>query len=117
MSENKDESSALSALKMACLKRNFKSFKDLMPGEYIVKNFSIVNSTHGPRIRIDLADYTYMYLPERFINVLTQDKIDTLNLTPKVMIFSGKETTNRDRLILDFRELSYMTEMLDFILE
>lgn len=118
MSENNEKiSSGLLALKMACMKRTFKSFKELLPGEYIIRNFTVVDTLHGKRVRIDLNDLTYMYLPERFNNVLSQEKIDDLNQSSKIMVFSGKDSTDRDRLILDFRDPSYFTEMLDFVLE
>lgn len=117
MDSDGNNSSGLNALKLACLKKNFVSFKDLAPGEYIIKTFTVVDTTHGRRVRIDLAD-TYMYLPERFAIALTESAVLELNKTPKVMVFQGKDKNDRDRLILDFREYSYFAELLsDFPLD
>lgn len=103
MSDEKSKASAMSALKMACAKKSYQSFKDIVPGEYIVEKFSIVESSHGKRIRVDIDD-KYMFLPERFANMLSVDDINELNESPKIMVYGGKESGNRDRLILDFRD-------------
>lgn len=102
---------ALGALKSACVKKQNESFKDLQPGEYLVYKFTEVSTTHGNRIRIDLLD-TYMILPERFAKILTEPIIDDLNKSTKVMIYGGKDSSNRDRLILDFRDESYFADLL-----
>lgn len=103
MSNEKSVASAMSALKMACTKKSYQSFKDIVPGEYIVEKFSFVESSHGKRIRIDIEE-KYMFLPERFAKMLTVDDINELNGSPKIMVYGGKESGNRDRLILDFRD-------------
>lgn len=113
MTENQPTKTALDALKMACQKKNYQSFKDMQPGEYVVRRFNIVDTTHGKRIRIEL-DGTYMYLPERFVTMLTDDVINVLNKSPKIMVYGGKDTSNRDRLILDFHGDSYFGEGIDF---
>lgn len=106
--------SVLNELKNACVSRKYQSFKDLQPGEYIVNSFSIVESSHGPRVRVDMSD-TYVLLPERFTKILTAEKIQLLNFTQKMMIYSGKDSSNRDRLILDFRDVNaYIDELLTF---
>lgn len=117
MNGDGNNSPGLDALKLACLKKKFTSFKDIVPGEYIVDKFTIVDTTHGKRIRIDLRD-SYMYLPERFASALTESALVELNKTPKVMVYGGKDRDDRDRLILDFREYSYFAELLsDFQLD
>ena len=88
--------SAMQALKTACQPKTFQSFKTLQTGEHIIRRFSIVTTTHGPRIRLDF-DETYMYLPERFIQMLSPEAIEKLNESPKIMIYSGKDHENRDR--------------------
>lgn len=95
--------SVLNDLQNACINRTYQSFKDIQPGEYIVNFFSIVDTKHGVRIRIDMAQ-EFMLLPERFAKTLTAEKISLLNLKPKIMVYGGKDSTNRDRLILTFRE-------------
>lgn len=117
MSNNGDVSSALGALKLACEKRVYRSFKDLQPGEYIVKKFCIMETAHGQRLRIEIDDSTYMILPERFAETLDEEKISVLNQTPKIMVYGGKDSTNHDRLILDFRDSSYYGEIFNFSME
>lgn len=102
---------ALVALKLAGMKKAFQSFKDLSHGEYIVDKFTTVQTAHGIRVRIDMGD-TYMFLPERYAN-LTEEDIKTLNQTPKIMVYSGKDSSDRDRLILDFRDTNtYFAEVM-----
>lgn len=103
---------ALEDLNTACVGKLYKSFKELPVGEYIVVKFHIVETAHGKRIRIDLAE-TYMLLPERFARALTPEKINALNKSPKIMIFNGKDSSNRDRLMLEFRGDSYFAEMFN----
>lgn len=88
------------------------SFKNLRNGEYIVKNFCIVDTLHGKRVQIDMND-GYMILPERFLAILTQPIIDDLNKSPKIMIFDGKEASDGNRLILDFKDVGYFNEFID----
>lgn len=102
---------ALSLLKEACLKKSFKSFKNVQPGEYIVSLFEKCETDHGERVRISIDDF-YMYLPERFNKPLSHEKINELNKTPKIMVYGGKDGDAQNRLILDFKEASYFTEML-----
>lgn len=121
--DNSTSSGALNALKAACSRKkfgvfknfqnskNFASFKDLLPGEYIVEKFSIVNTKYGEQVRIDLHD-SYMYLPKSFLNTLTPEVIDDLNKAPKMMVYQGKDAENGNALILDFNEVSYFDSEL-----
>lgn len=104
---SQEEAIALNALKSA-----YQSFKDLETGEYIVKHFTIIQTSHGQRVRIELDD-KYMYLPERFVNTIGPH-IEVLNKSPKVMVYSGKDSSDRDRLILDFRGSSYFADLFEF---
>lgn len=97
--------SALEKLKAACAKKSqpakpYKSFSALPPGEYAVYEFSKIETKHGQRIRITLRD-SYMYLPERCI--LDDADIKELNsVPPRMMVYGGKEASEKNRLILDF---------------
>lgn len=106
----------MNALNMACSKKTYQSFKNLQPGEYIVNQFSIVDTIHGKRVRVDLVD-SYMLLPERFIHQLGQDQINVLNKASKIMVYGGKNSSDRDRLILEFRSDAYYAEMFNFAIE
>lgn len=112
---NNTSIAALNTLKAACSHKKFASFKDLSPGEYIVKKFSIVNTMYGERVRIDLHD-SYMYLPQSFLKTLTSEVIEDLNKSPKIMVYEGKDANNRNALILDFNDVSYFDgELFDLI--
>lgn len=111
--ENKRTSAgALAALKSACEKRTFKSFKNLENGEYYVTRFSHVDTLHGKRVQIDLAD-SYMYLPERYLTKLPEDVCKDLSKTPKIMIYGGKDANGSNRLILDFKDVEYFNEIFN----
>lgn len=115
MDGNLTSEAALSALKSACVKKKYKSFKELVLGEHVVKKFNIVETTHGKRVRIE-TDQFYMYLPERFVTVLTEPVIEELNKSPKIMVYGGKDETERDRLILDFRDYSNLSAAFEDLL-
>lgn len=102
--------SALAQLKSVCSKKTFKSFKELSPGEYIVNEFSLVETQHGKRVCISLDNgTTFMYLPPRFN--FNEAVIEELNSSPKIMIYGGKEGSSvQSRLILDFQEVAYLTD-------
>lgn len=101
---------ALTLLRETCVKKQYKSFKNLNPGEYIVTLFEKFLTTHGERVRITV-DNCYMYLPERFNKSLSQEQIDELNKSPKIMIYGGKDANEQNRLILDFKDAAYYTEL------
>lgn len=100
--------SALQVLKKACGKQDYRSFRDLPIGQYLVEKFSRVETTHGERIRVDIEGL-YLLLPERFAHSLTENIIEELNKSSYLMIYSGKDVSHNNRLILDFVEnaLSY----------
>lgn len=96
--------SAMNSLQTACSKRVYKSFENLAVGEYIIKSFTMWGTEFGPRIRIDM-DETFMFLPKRFADALTEPQVVDLNKSPKIMVYSGKDDQENGRLILDFKEL------------
>lgn len=83
-------------LKAACIPRSYQSFDKIQPGEYPVKRFSLVETRYGNRIKVELSD-VYLLLPERFNTASTEEKLAKLNSSPKMMIYSGKDLTNRNR--------------------
>lgn len=92
---------AINALKRSCIAREFKSFKNLAIGEYLVDSFQRVSTNFGERIRIEISDY-YMYLPQRQSNALTDEFIEKLNASTVIMAFKGRDPEFRNRLLLDF---------------
>lgn len=96
--------SVIELLKAVCLNKPYKSFKDQTNGDYIIENFSIVKTSHGDRVRIELHD-CFMFLPERFMRVLDASALDHLKNTTVMMTYSGRDLNNRGRLILDFQTI------------
>lgn len=104
--ENRTSAEAMSLLQSVCEKKKFISFKNISPGEFLVKNFSVVDTQHGVRIQIEV-DNGYMYLPERF-SVLSQS-LDELNKSPKIMVYKGKDANDTNRLMLEFKDVEYFS--------
>lgn len=98
-----EKMSAMNALQTACSKREYKSFENLPVGEYIVRSFTMWGTEFGPRIRIDI-DETYMFLPKRFSDALTEAQVTELNKSTKIMSYFGKDVNENGRLLLDFKE-------------
>lgn len=87
--------SALQHLKSIGEQREFKSFKSLPHGEYIIRKFSSIETIYGKRVRIDF-DEGYLLLPDRYNN-LTQEEINELNVRPKLMTYNGKDLARKER--------------------
>lgn len=92
-------------LKAACSNKNFKSFKDLAIGEHLIEKFSIVNTSFGDRVRVDLKD-CFMFLPERFMTYLDGEAIKKLNESNIMMSYKGRNLNNNRRLNLDFEAIT-----------
>lgn len=85
-------------LKKACVKRDRINFDDLKPGDYIIDQFSIQQSKHGKRLRVDLSAHNvYLLLPERFATCMDQAAIDELNSATRVMAYRGKDNNFHNR--------------------
>lgn len=95
---------AIKALKSAFAPMNFRSFKHLSLGEYVVKNFKFVKTSYGQRVRIEIDNF-FMYLPERVVDKLDNKLIDVLNSNPVMMTYLGKDPEVQNRLLLDFEML------------
>lgn len=92
---------AVKVLQNAFKPINFKSFKHLAVGDYVVKNFKVVKTTYGPRVRIEIDEF-YMYLPERATEHLDEKTIASLNSNPTIMSYMGKDPEVQNRLLLNF---------------
>lgn len=86
----------ISQLRALCVGKQFKSFKDLPVGDYVIKKFSVVETTQGARVRIEMKDW-YMFLPERYQS-LPDEIIAELNESTIVMTYLGKDSDNRSRI-------------------
>lgn len=84
--------------------RAYISFDSLSIGEYKVHKFSFVESTYGRRIRIEL-DHGYMFLPRRYMDLVTTQVMHQLNKTaPKIMKYGGKDAELKDMLLISFED-------------
>lgn len=64
------------------------SFSQLPVGEYVVSEFSLVQTKFGPKIKADIGD-KIVFLPSRFSKGMTEEKVFGLNTVPQMLVFSG----------------------------
>lgn len=96
----------MEALQLACKVVPLKNFDQIQIGEYRVLRFSFVETRYGKRIKVE-TDHFNCFLPERFTKFVESDQdIVDLNTVPHMMIFHGKDITQKNRIILDFKPLS-----------
>lgn len=74
--------------KAASYSKPLVSFTQLPVGEYVVSEFSLVQTKFGPKIRADLGDKIVL-LPSRFSFNMTAEKVADLNTIPQILVFSG----------------------------
>lgn len=96
---------AIKALNKGSEPVNFKSFKNLEPGDYIARKFMIVKSRYGKRLKVYIDDY-FIYLPERHAIELNDELLDVLNNNLVMLKYSGKDPKNGNRLLIDFELLT-----------
>lgn len=75
--------------------RSYTSFSNLQPGKYIVE------TKYGRHVRADLKD-TFLFLPERFVYLVSTEEKEQANLKPKLMIYKGKDSNKKDRYAFDY---------------
>lgn len=89
--------SSLSLLQSACNNKQYCSFKDLPFGDYIVTNFALVETKlYGPALRVDFGE-KYLFLPKRFADNMTKEKIIELNESPLWMSYIGRDPTRNNK--------------------
>lgn len=94
----------MEALQDACSKvSSYINFDKLPLGEHKVADFHKVSTQFGPRIRVSVDDQHYMFLPER-LSSLNAETLKKLNQKPRIMVYSGKDRENNDRLNIEFKE-------------
>lgn len=82
--------------KAATWSKPLVSFSELPVGEYVVLEFSFVQTKFGPKIKADLGERV-VFLPSRFCKNMTAEKVATLNTIPQLLVFSGIDF-NRNNL-------------------
>lgn len=105
----KNKMSGINILKNASTNKPFKSFKDLEMGEYPIEAFHLIETNYGVRIRIKMNE-SFMFLPERYTELMTEEAIKELNSSSIVMTYSGKDPLNQNRLMLDFNAIEVNEE-------
>lgn len=81
--------------KAAAWNKKLVSFTELPVGEYVVSEFSLVQTKFGPKIKADLGD-KFVFLPSRFSKDMTAEKVADLNAVPQMLIFSGIDYSRRN---------------------
>lgn len=76
--------------KAAACTKPLVSFSHLPSGEYVVTEFSLVQTKFGLKIKADLGD-KIVFLPNRFSKDMTQEKVASLNTIPQILIYSGMD--------------------------
>lgn len=78
------------------VEKEVKNFSDLQFGDYVIQKFSLINTIHGTRIRIEIDDW-YMILPGSYMGLMEED-LTELNKFSIVMTYSGKDDNSRIHL-------------------
>lgn len=93
---------SLALLKKAANADSFLKFDDLEIGKkYPVDCFELVNTNFGARIAAYI-DGDMLYLPKRFTKIIKAENIEALNSKKHVIIYSGKDATRGNRVLVDF---------------
>lgn len=101
--KNDKKMSALELLKLAATPQEYINFDQLTIGEHLVDKIEIGTTKDGKRLRVSLADNTYLFLPERFMKQMTPEIVEELNSHELLLVYGGKDPKCRNRLILDFK--------------
>lgn len=78
--------------KAAGYSKPLMTFSELPKGEYVVTEFSLVQTKFGAKIRADLGD-KIVFLPSRFSKDMTEEKVVSLNTVPQILVFEGMDLT------------------------
>lgn len=81
--------------KAASYSKPLVNYSQLPVGEYVVSEFSLVETRYGVQIKADLGDKV-VFLPQRFVKDMTEEKVAALNTIPQILVFSGLEYTRNN---------------------
>lgn len=79
---------AFAILKKNCTHKGLVKLSDLPRGEYLVSEFSLMQTRYGPKLKLDLGDM-YVILPSSSAVGLTAESTATLNTVPQIFIWGG----------------------------
>lgn len=89
--------SSFSLLQNACQNKQYCGFKDLPFGDYIVTNFTLVETkAYGTGLRVDFGE-KYLFLPKRFADSMTPEKLIELNQAPIWMSYIGRDPSRNNK--------------------
>jgi esterase/lipase superfamily enzyme len=101
---------AFEILKNACGKKSYKSFKDLVPGQYNVDNFKKMSTRYGVRVLV-LIEGVYYFLPNHFVPEIGNDqRIAELNQSKFIMTYLGKSVEEQNRIMVKFAQVTTNNE-------
>lgn len=93
--------SSIDYLNATPTEKPIKSFKDLVIGEYPVRNFRIVKTKYGKPVRFEMEDCV-MFLPDRY--TMNADQITDANNRTVTISYLGRDAKNR--VLLKFNDKS-----------
>lgn len=88
---------ALDILKKAAMPPAYINFDTLTIGEHLVDKIEIGKTKEGDRLKVSLADNTYLFLPKRFLDKMTPEVIEELNTHELLLVYGGKDAKLRNR--------------------
>lgn len=68
------------------------NFSQLPAGEYVVSEFSLVQTRFGVQIKADLGDKC-VFLPKRFAKDMNDERVAALNTLPHILIYHGMDNS------------------------
>lgn len=94
--------SAFEALQNACSSKSFESFSKLTPGRHQIVHFKLMKTRYGQRVAA-LIGRIYYYLPNYVSEQInTPKRISELNDSRYEMVYRGRDTLHKNRILLDF---------------
>lgn len=88
---------ALDILKKAAMPPQYINFDQLPTGDHLVDKIEIGETKEGNRLKVSLADNTYLFLPKRFVEKMTPEVVAELNTHEILLVYGGKDVKCRNR--------------------
>lgn len=85
--------------------KKYTNFDKLPLGVHYIREFKLSKSKFGVRLEATLSGGTAITLPDRFYDEFsTQEDVDSLNLTKKILTYKGKDRFNNNRVNVSISE-------------
>lgn len=79
---------AYAILKKACTPKGLTRLADLPAGEYLVREFSLVETRYGSKLKLDLGDQ-FVILPSSRSKGLDETSVASLNTIRQLFVWVG----------------------------